>query len=102
MKSNKKGMSLPWEIIVVFLILIVVAILVIIFFKGGIGRGEEFFSGQIDSLGDLDGDLVANLYDKCPCTPAGEGEEELKGCPKGMSQEQAAEERSRLKRDGKC
>lgn len=103
LKLNKKGLSLPIEIIIIFVILIVAAAFVIIFFKGGIEKGGDFFSGQIDSLGDLDDDLTANMYDKCPCTPAGETEENaLKGCPQGMTEAQAKAERERLEKDKKC
>ena len=50
-------------------IIIVVLYFSIALFFDKFGASAKTLDTQINSLGDCDGDLVQNLYDKCPCPP---------------------------------
>jgi nucleoside permease NupC len=67
-KGNKKGIA--WQTIAIAIITIIVVTLTIFWFRRG---GEAAVKGPAETLEqltgdtDIDGDGVANIFDKCPC-----------------------------------
>ena len=81
--KEKKGMSQMWWIIATAVIAIIVVVLLIVWFKSSGGKLFENLDDTVGDLGDLDGDGVADIFDKCPCD-SGIGEKfegETKTCP---------------------
>ena len=63
----KKADSNMWWIIIGAVIVIIAAFLILVFFNRS---GEKLFGNidkNIEGLSDKDEDLVADIYDKCPC-----------------------------------
>ncbi|MBD3249772.1 hypothetical protein GF336_07030 [Candidatus Woesearchaeota archaeon] len=78
---NSKKAALPMQYIIIAMILLITAFIIIAVFTGLFGKQKEQIEGQIDSLGDYDGDGVVNMFDKCPCEKTLSGDEEqFKGC----------------------
>lgn len=103
MKLNKKGMTQMWWILGTAVLVAIVVVLGIIFVKGGFDKGGGFYDEQLNALKDYDYDFIMNRQDKCPCTPAGEVEAtDLKGCPKGITKQQADAEWKKLRETGEC
>ncbi len=75
--KDKKAMAQMWWIIATAVIALIVVVLVILWFGGSGGKTFDEVGGRIQGLGDCDEDNVANMFDKCPCSP---GTEEFKGC----------------------
>ncbi len=75
---NSKKAALPMQYMIVAMILLVTAFIIIAAFTGLFGKQKEQIEGQIDSLGDYDGDGIVNMFDRCPCLF---GEEQFDGCP---------------------
>ena len=87
MQSKKAQASRTWWIIIAILLGIIVVALILMWFKGTGDEGFASIGVTIDSLGDCDGDGVANAFDKCPCIIADAGEnEQYEGCPAGITE----------------
>jgi len=82
----KKGMSQIWWVISAAVIALIIVVLIIVWFRGSGGKAFDTVDTQIDSLGDCDGDDIANMFDKCPCDPEGENPE-LEGCPDSVTKD---------------
>jgi flagellar basal body-associated protein FliL len=67
--NEKKAQGHSFWIIITAIIALVVVVLIIMWFSGAGGKAFEEVEGKIGSLGDDDGDGVANMFDKCPCDP---------------------------------
>ena len=87
-----------WWIIAVAIITFVIVIIILFWFRDSGGRAFDGANSQIDSLGDYDGDKVANMFDKCVCVP-GDVNAELDGCPLGTTKDSAAA-KQKLTEDG--
>ena len=70
-----------WWIIIGAAMAMIVLVILIVFFADSIGQGGKSISGNIAGTQDCDKDLVANLFDKCPCDAAQQENEEFEGCP---------------------
>ena len=62
----KKGDSQLWWILGTALIVIVVVVIILLYFKESGGAGYDDIKGRIGGLNDTDGDLVSDVFDKCP------------------------------------
>lgn len=81
-KMNKKAQGRSFWIIITAIIALVVVVLIIMWFSKGGGKAFEEIEGKISSLGDCDGDGIANMFDKCPCNAVvGEENPAAVGCP---------------------
>ena len=81
---DKRGIT--WQMLVLGIIALVVLVLIILWFRSS---GDKLFvgvGGQIDDLGDCDGDKVANMFDKCICLPEGTNPT-FKGCSNEIKEE---------------
>ena len=71
-----------WWIIVTGIIALVAVILILMWFTSSGGRIFGGVGNQLDQLGDCDNDNAANMFDQCPCIPAGAREDpQNAGCP---------------------
>ncbi|HLC74913.1 MAG TPA: hypothetical protein VJH88_03590 [Candidatus Nanoarchaeia archaeon] len=68
---NNKGMVI-WEVLIWAIILVIVAVLLIYMFRGSLSEENKIITQQIDGSRDTDGDLVPNVFDKCPDKPTTE------------------------------
>ncbi len=91
--TNKKGMI--WQYLIGGIIALFVVILILIIFSKGSGKAYDELNDRILGVGDCDGDLVSNLYDKCPCDYANEDD----GCPKNQEPRKCGENGAPKKED---
>lgn len=91
--KNKKADANMWWIIAIAIIVLVVIILILIWFRGSGDKAFGEVGGKIDSLGDYDDDKIANMWDKCPCKPAGNNPD-VEGCPDEINKNTSKEDSS--------
>ena len=87
-----------WWIIMTAILVIIVLILILVWFKGGAGSLFGEIGGKTEGLADHDKDNVADLFDKCPCTP-GEDGAKYDGCPASID---SAEKLKTPQQDQSC
>lgn len=75
-----------WWIIAIAALVLLVVILILVWFRGSGDRAFGEVGKKIDSLGDCDNDNVANMWDKCPCSPAGNNPH-FEGCPDSVKKD---------------
>lgn len=75
--QNKKGVEMPFNVIIIGLILVVTAFVVIGWFTGTWSAGAGELKKGTTLSQDHDGDDIINAFDKCPCRP---GIDKYDGC----------------------